>query len=72
LFYFFFVRSSEFKDMARNDGKKRDVAKTSWAGVAAKIRKVLHTFAADVVQNPADRHKYFLSGQYLAYLFNSP
>ncbi|XP_070200834.1 NACHT and WD repeat domain-containing protein 2-like isoform X2 [Littorina saxatilis] len=53
--------SSEFKDIVKNDGKKRDVAKSNWFGAASRIRKVLQTFAPEVVQSPADRKKYFIS-----------
>ena len=54
--------STEFKDILRNDGKKRDVAKSNWLGVVSRIRKVLQTFSPEVVDSPAARRKYFISG----------
>ncbi|XP_076450611.1 NACHT domain- and WD repeat-containing protein 1-like [Babylonia areolata] len=53
--------SSEFKDIVRNDGKKRDAAKAQWLNVVSRIRQLLQMFAPEVVSSPADRKKYFVS-----------
>ncbi|XP_076471205.1 NACHT and WD repeat domain-containing protein 2-like [Babylonia areolata] len=53
--------STEFKDIQRTDGKKRDMAKNHWLAVVNRIRKVLQTFSPEIVQSPADLKKYFTS-----------
>ncbi|KAL8572753.1 hypothetical protein ACOMHN_030335 [Nucella lapillus] len=53
--------STAFKDILRNDGKKRDLAKNNWLGIANRIRKVLQTFVPELVGSAVARKKYFTS-----------